>query len=118
MKEAMVSTENFMTLPDFLEDHPDGEIRLKGHRIRLIDIAARYEEGHSPETIVLDHYPTLSLSLVHKVIAFYLEHEDQVKALLVQNNQEMERLAAQSRPAPTIEELRRRMEQIRRAQVP
>lgn len=36
-----------MDLPDFLHEDADGEIRLKGHRIRLIDVAARYDEGHS-----------------------------------------------------------------------
>ena len=28
--------------PDFLKANPDGEICLVGHRIRLIDVAARY----------------------------------------------------------------------------
>jgi hypothetical protein len=57
-----------MELPDFLEADLDGEIRVRGHRIRLIDVAARFEEGHSAEAIVLDHYPTLSLPLVYKAI--------------------------------------------------
>jgi uncharacterized protein (DUF433 family) len=107
-----------MQLPDFLEQDSDGEILLKGHRIRLIDVSARYEEGHSPETIVLDHYPTLNLAIVHKTIAFYLEHEEEVKALLAENAREMERLASQPRTTPTLTELRRRMEKIRRAEVP
>jgi hypothetical protein len=53
-----------MTLPDFLESNIDGEICLRGHRIRLIDIAARYDEGHSAEAIAIDDYPTLSLPLI------------------------------------------------------
>ena len=68
-----------MVLPDYLYSDDDGEIRLRGHRIRLIDVSARYDEGHSPEAILLDHYPTLSLPLVYKTIAFYLENKAQVR---------------------------------------
>ncbi|HZK82457.1 MAG TPA: DUF433 domain-containing protein, partial [Humisphaera sp.] len=71
-----------MLLPEFLFRDPDGEIRFAGHRIRLIDVAARYDEGHSPEGIVLDHYPTLSLPLVHRAIAFYLENHADVRAAI------------------------------------
>src|SRR5437868_28207 len=96
-------------LPDFLDIDADGEIRFKGHRIRLIEVAARYNEGHSPEAIVLDYYPTLSLAAVHKAIAFYLEHEADVRAMIDRNAQEIERQAALPRTTPTLAELRRRM---------
>ncbi len=105
-----------MDLPDFLETDADGEIRLKGHRIRVIDVAARYDEGHSVETIILDHYPSLTLPLVHKTVAFYLENEVEVKRLIEQNAQAMERLMAQPQKTPTLAELRRRMEVRRRAE--
>jgi uncharacterized protein (DUF433 family) len=99
-----------LTLPDFLEEHPDGEIRLRGHRIRLIDVAARYEEGHGAEAIAIEHYPDLSLALVHKTIAFYLEHEREVRKLVDQNAEVMRRLETQPRTTPTFAELRRRMD--------
>lgn len=97
-----------MTLPDFLHA-ADGEIRLVGHRIRLIDIAARYEEGHTPESIAHDYYPTLSLALVHKTIAFYLENEAEVRDLMLKSRAEADRLASQPTGAPSFAELRRRM---------
>jgi uncharacterized protein (DUF433 family) len=78
-----------MHLPEFLYINPDDEIRFVGHRIRLIEVAARYDEGHSPEGIVLDYYPTLSLSLVHKAIAFYLENQPDVRAAIGRNASEM-----------------------------
>src|SRR4051794_3793291 len=105
-----------MVLPDFLAKDADGEIRMTGHRIRLIDVAARYEEGHSPETIVLDHYPTLDLALVHKVVAYYLENENEVKAMIDANAGEMQRLGALPRQTPTWQELRRRMDAKRQAE--
>jgi uncharacterized protein (DUF433 family) len=108
-----------MDLPDFLHVDPDGEIRLKGHRIRLIDVAARYDEGHSAEGIVEDYFPTLSLALVYKVIGFYLDHETEVRELIERNAEKLAELAAQPhRPTPSHAELRRRMEAIRRAQTP
>src|SRR5258706_10767913 len=105
-----------MELPDFLAKDADGEIRLTGHRVRLIDVAARYEEGHSPETIVLDHYPTLDLALVHKVVAFYLENENEVNAMIAANAGEIERLNALPRNTPSWQELRRRMNAKRQAE--
>src|SRR4051812_6567513 len=104
-----------MQLPDFLHRDPDGEIRLVGHRLRLIDVAARYDEGHSAEGIVADIYPSLTLPLVYKTIAFYLENQSEVSELIAENRQAMERLEAEHRATPTFEELRRRMERIRRA---
>src|SRR5262245_32604764 len=62
-----------MTLPDFLSQDADGYIHVTGHRIGLQDVVYYYNEGHSPETL-LEAFPTLSLALIHKIIAFYLEH--------------------------------------------
>jgi uncharacterized protein (DUF433 family) len=103
-----------MQLPEFLLQDAGGEIRLAGHRIRLIDVAARYDEGHSPEGIVLDHYPTLGLPLVHRVIAFYLENQAEVRAAIDHNAAEMDRLSRQARTTPTLAELRRRLDAKRR----
>ena len=105
-----------MVLPDFLHNDADGEVRLTGHRIRLIDVAARYDEGHSPETILLDHYPTLNLALIHKTVAFYLETEAEVRRMIEANAAAVQQLAgAPRRPTPTLDELRRRMQSRRGA---
>ena len=103
-----------MDLPDFLYRDEDNEVRLRGHRLRLIDVAARYDEGYSPEAIALDVYPTLDLPLAYKVVAFYLEHEPEVKALMAESAAEMARQAAQPQTTPTLSELRRRMRALRR----
>ena len=105
-----------MTLPDFLYTDSDGEVRFKGHRLRLIEVAARYNEGHSPEGISLDLYPTLDLPLVYKAIAFYLENEQEVQAMIDANAKEIERQAALPRTTPTFAELQRRREARRRAE--
>jgi uncharacterized protein (DUF433 family) len=103
-------------LPDIFHRDADGEIRLAGHRIRLIDVAARYEEGHSPEAIVLEHYPTLALAQVYGALAFYLAHEQEVRELMGQNAQSISELQSRPRKGPTLEELKRRMEAKQRAE--
>lgn len=50
-----------MELPDFLND-TDGEIRLTGHRIGLMHVVDRYNEGYSVEGIVCE---SLTLRLAH-----------------------------------------------------
>lgn len=37
-----------MRLPEFLIDHPDGEIRLSGHRISLYNLVTSYQDGSTP----------------------------------------------------------------------
>ena len=68
-----------MRLPDFLTQLPDGEIRVTGHRIGLYHLIQRYNEGDSAEMLA-SRYPTLPLSLVHKVLAYYLENQSEVDA--------------------------------------
>lgn len=103
-----------MNIPDFMELDSDGEIRLKGHRIRLIDVAKRYDEGHSVEAIAHVLYPTLTLASVHRTVAFYLEHQDDVRRLIAQNDEVMRQLEARPQTTPTFAELCRRMEEKRR----
>jgi len=97
-----------MALPDFLTTDADNEIRLTGHRIRLIDVAQRYQEGFPVEGIV-DHYLSLNLPLVHKAIAYFLEHQAELLPLIRANQEEMDRLRLQAGPAtPSLLELRTR----------
>lgn len=65
-----------MNLPEFLAD-VNGEIFLAGHRIELAQVIHAYREGASAE-LIASRYPTLPLSLVHRVIAFYLDHQGEV----------------------------------------
>jgi uncharacterized protein (DUF433 family) len=101
-----------MELPDFLTRNSYGEIRLTGHRIGLIHIVDRYNEGSSPEAI-LCAYPTLSPALISKVIAFYLDHQADIDSYVVATRQEIDRQAAAPSPGPTTVELRRRLESMR-----
>jgi uncharacterized protein (DUF433 family) len=70
-----------MQLPEFLTRSADGEIQLTGHRIGLYHVIQYYNEGESAEMLA-SRYPTLPLSLVHKVIAFYLDNQADVDAYI------------------------------------
>ena len=97
-----------MNLPDFLYRNADDVIRIRGHRLRLIDIASRYEEGLSAEDIC-EYYDALGLPLVHKLIAFYLENEKEVAELIVADQRSAAALESQTPKGPTLIELRRRL---------
>src|SRR5438128_1025133 len=101
-----------MNLPAFLIDHPDGEIRLAGHRIGLYTVVREYKDGHSVEEIAAE-YPTLSADLIRRVIAFYLDNRGDVDTYVDTVEKELDRQAA-APPAPGtlhVRELMSRIEQ-------
>lgn len=97
-----------MTLPEFLVQDADGYIHLAGHRVSLQDVAYYYNEGSSAEELC-EVFPTLALPIVHKVIAFYLEHSPEVDQYLAACETEMERQRAATPRGPDLVELRRRL---------
>ena len=78
------------TLPSFLHEQ-DGEIRLVGHRISIVDILTFYRDGYTPEMLAA-RYESISLALIHHVIAFYLGNQADVDAYLDQYLADCERL--------------------------
>jgi uncharacterized protein (DUF433 family) len=97
-----------MILPDFLVQDADGYIHLAGHRIGLQDVVYYYNEGCSAEELC-EVFPTLSLILIHKIIAFYLEHTAEVDQDTAASETEMERQRASTPRGPDLAELRRRL---------
>jgi uncharacterized protein (DUF433 family) len=98
-----------MQLPDFLTQDRYGSIRLVGHRIGLRHVVELYNDAYTP-ALLHEHFPTLPLALIHKVIAFYLENQGEVDAYLRQSREALDRQAAGPQPGPDAAELRRRME--------
>ena len=97
-----------MTLPDYLTQGADGYIHVTGHRIGLQDLVYYYNEGYSPEAL-LEAFPTLSLALIHRLIAFCLEQTADVDAYVATCEQEVERQRAAAPRGPDVAELRRRL---------
>jgi uncharacterized protein (DUF433 family) len=100
-----------MNLPPFLIDHPDGEIRLVGHRINLYTIVRCYKEGMTPERMVLE-FDTLSLDEIRKVVAFYEQNRAEVEPYIEAYRAELDRQYAEYKPGPGILKLRRLKELI------
>jgi uncharacterized protein (DUF433 family) len=97
-----------MDLPDFLIREPDGFLRLRDHRIGVPHVVDFYNEGYSPEMLV-EQFPTLSLALIHKTIAFYLENQPEVDAYIAEARDDLDRHERSAPRGPSLVELRRRL---------
>ncbi len=102
----------FPPLPNFLH-HADGEVRVVGHRISLYHLLTHYNAGESPESIALV-FPTLKTSTIHKVIAFYLDHQPELDAYLQTYAGDLRAQENVAAPGPSRAELLRRLQDLRR----
>ena len=67
--------------------------------------------------IVANYADALRSSLVHKTIAFYLDHLADVDAYVAEHDRVMVEQMATARPGPTVGQLRARLEAKRKAEV-
>jgi uncharacterized protein (DUF433 family) len=104
-----------MRLPEFLSQDSHGEITLTGHRIGLYHLVSYYNEGHSPEMLVCC-YPTLPLSLVHKVLGFYLENRAEVDAYVAQCQSQLQQQREANPRRLDVDTLRQRLDAKHRAE--
>jgi uncharacterized protein (DUF433 family) len=97
-----------MQLPDILTLDATGHIHLTGHRVGLEDIVCYYRRGDSPEMLHLQ-FPTISLATIHRVIAHYLDHQDETDRY-VDSTLEAAEQSRLSTPqhGPSLDELRTR----------
>jgi uncharacterized protein (DUF433 family) len=70
---------------------PDGAVRVRGTRVSLDTVIHAFNEGCTPEEITQD-FPTLRLADVYAVIAFYLQHPEDVHAYLEERRQKAEEI--------------------------
>ncbi len=57
-----------------------GQARIDGHRIRVRDVAyARDLDGLSPEEIVTQVYPSLTLAEVYAALSYYEDHREEMQ---------------------------------------
>src|SRR5262249_11370174 len=103
-----------MNLPEFLTEWPMGEIVLTGNRIGLYHVISYHNDGLSAEQLH-EQFPTLSLELSRKVLAFYEANRAEVDAYVARCDQEIEHLRATTPRAVNWEELRRKFEAMKRA---
>jgi uncharacterized protein (DUF433 family) len=94
-------------------------IRVKGHRIGLEHIVERYQEGFSPEQIMLD-FPGLDLPQIYGILAYYLHNQAEVDAYIARVNARAQAAyqAWAANPSPAtlrVRELRARRTQGRQS---
>ena len=102
------------SLPPCLHWHPDGEIRLVGHRVGLYHFVYYYNQGFTAE-MILCQFPTLELASIHKVIAFYLHHHEEIDRYVAQYQAELDQLRGAGPHAPSVTEVRNRLQMRQRA---
>ena len=105
-----------MELEKYFEFINDESIRIAGTRVGIETILCDYQQGSSPEEIVL-HYPTLFLEQVHATITYYLANREKIETYIekVRQTQEEAWREQQRHPSEFLQALRERLEQQRRA---
>ncbi|MDR3638545.1 MAG: DUF433 domain-containing protein [Isosphaeraceae bacterium] len=73
---ASVSTEHIEITPGVCGGRP----RIAGHRITVQNVVVWHEQmGMSPDEIVATH-PTITLADVHAAMAYYHDHQEEIRA--------------------------------------
>ncbi len=86
----------------------DGELRVKGTRISLQFVVYEYRQGASAEEIVT-RYPTLRLTQVHILLAYYLTNRKSVDAYIREREAKAEALRKETETRFPPEGLRERL---------
>jgi uncharacterized protein (DUF433 family) len=81
-----------------VEKHDEG-YWVTGTRISLDSVILAFLEGLSPETIVTECFPTLTLEQVYGAITYYLAHRADIDRYLEQADAEFEALREAIRSA-------------------
>jgi len=89
----------------------EGVYYVPGTRISLDSIVYAFREGCSPETIRED-FEGLTLARVYGAIAFYLDHQADIDAYLMQRKEQWAELERHGTPASP--DLHARLERARR----
>ena len=90
------------------EVQPDGTVQLRNSRIMIELIIEEYRDGSTPEQIC-QVWTSLSLADVHRLIAYYLLHTEEVEAYMSEQAQEAARIEQELFSHPhslSIDELR------------
>ena len=74
------------TDPLLLREDPSGTLRIGQTRVLVELVLWAFQDGATPEAIV-QRYPTLSLVEVYTVIAYYLQHHDEMQRYLAKQEQ-------------------------------
>jgi uncharacterized protein (DUF433 family) len=91
-----------------------GVFRITGTRVTLDSIVREFKDGATPEQIQED-FPSVTLSDIYSVVAYYLQHARMVEAYLSEQAQAAKELRREVEGRADTHGLRERLRQ-RRAQ--
>lgn len=106
----MIPNSPTLSVPLHTDEH--GSIRVSGTRVTLDSIINFYLQGETPEQLH-EAFPTVPLTDVYAVIAYYLAHQQEVDAYLKRREEEANRIRAEIEakyPPITRDELEKRLE--------
>ena len=101
-------------IPQFVRDSAalrvdlDNVIRMGRSRVTLDSVITVYEQGETPEEILL-HFDTLDLADVYEVISLYLRHRAEVQAYLDERRRISEEVRRHLKPILPSRDLRDRV---------
>jgi uncharacterized protein (DUF433 family) len=98
-----------------LNHDADGTVRVAGSRVTLDTIVSAFRRGNTAEQIQ-DSFPSLSLSQIYGVIAWYIDHQDEAEEYLKERRTEAEAIRQEIESQPQYAEFREIIRQ-RRAQL-
>lgn len=55
-----------------------GKPCIEGHRIAVHDIAVAHNQGYSPERMLVECFPTLTLAQVYAALLYCADHKDEI----------------------------------------
>ena len=98
-----------------LTQDSDGTVRVSDSRVTLDTVVSAFQRGNTAEQIQ-HSFPSLTLSQIYGVIAWYIDHQEEANAYLKERQIEAEEirqeLEGESKYAEFRETIRRRRSQL------
>jgi uncharacterized protein (DUF433 family) len=73
-----------------------GEPHILGHRIKVRHVAVWHEQMGMTPTQIAATYPTSTLAQVHAALAYYYNHEDEIRAAIEDERRFVEEMKGKS----------------------
>lgn len=99
----------------YVEHHDDG-YWISGSRVSLESVVFAFLDGISPETIVAEYFPVLTLEQVYGAITYYLSHRDEIDNYLRQVEDEYKALQQATRDPGFSRKLAKARRELKPAQ--
>ncbi len=98
-----------------LTQDADGTVRVTGSRVTLDTVVSAFKRGNTAEQIQ-DSFPSLTLSQIYGVIAWYIDHQDEAEEYLKERQTEADAIRQEIEGEPKYAEFRETIRR-RRAQL-